>query len=1330
MNSLPYFGSTKNPRRTYVIGDSSEDGSVVQMHVISGALLQIIQSSVKLPSLESKEDIHAVILKAYGAPVQITDYFWSLCLDKLQSAKAIKADTDHDFAGVLLAIIQDILLCMEFPQWPAASTLVLRLAASLNSSKGLYHQDASVKQTCIDILGRILCYLYSNDAKMKLDSEWLDALAEENGFNDICVAATDMILKFLSDSSQQDRMASDTACRSARTFLLTKNLSEDATLQDGNEEYLGEETNLKHRNVDHDLDYIANNKIVELLTKYREKEKEMETLNFETGLSVSSARRLMCPIIHSAFSKASSAMLSWLLDMLNSQAQTSLLRSRTVKVLGDLATVNPEILQLSAVQAAVEQSLKDEAISVREASISLLGKHMVTDEELSMALLDTVIQATEDPGSSVRRSAINILRDCAIKIPGFPRAADAACSVLARIADPEESVRSSVARIVQSTWFGNCASNDKRESASKRKNKQSSEENFGEEETAIVRQQASLLAEVAKSAYESGGSTIRLPFDSQHPLVASLHLALSFSDTRNTIQGRTPGSSSKSQCFSNHLEISQSLLDILLALQTGTHSNAFSGKLTIDEDTNLCDEAQEEAEFSILLALHALSLADPAFVSPPDDPARFLRALAPLIKISPDSKYPTELERRRSAERLLCVLSIIEAILRQHIYLDDSLGAFSDMPQDLLGLINQHRYTQVVAGAIKCLAALSERSSLAAKKFYQTAAVYFSWLQAPERHSSNNLPRFLFILGNLARYGADIIDSNVENALESKHSMVGEITLDGCLTLFIGYWDASYDSRTEDPAEKAKLKTLEGQVRRYALEAVGQLAIARPLVLIEASSDAKTMLREALSLSSPPQLKLAALSMLMELLQADADALIQRQKTEKNAGSASKRNLSSKKHKKKKALKGKKRNYMNDDEDEDYFSEEEGKVDFGIRADRALKGAVAIENGEGDTLSQSSAILQQHWDAILKLATFRSFKSQAHKVVGKKNNEKNESEMSVSVRRRVIGLTEIVLRDGLVGPWTVVPVLVALCTDNITDIRTRALRLLSQLSDKHPQYADADKLCTGLRTAFQLHFDSPSGMPKDASIDERASSLPRLLSPNIVFGLGAVYSKLIQTSRPRRTAYLRALLQPFRTYLSSVRAGVITTPPNASSVEISPSMQKEKGVSSILYLIFVSGAVACLPFKKGEEPCLVIKEISGMISSHLDAILLELSENIEELVSGDGGDTEDNSSSRENFVNTYRAGAILCVLEQLRSFLQRSYNISHERLAEFAAAGNRKTVEDGITVNCSLNPIKDFQISSEIFKSEYINWDPNNAPAAKKLLDQLEAMHQEALADE
>ena len=90
--------------------------------------------------------------------------------------------------------------------------------------------------------------------------------------------------------------------------------------------------------------------------------------------------------------------------------------------------------------------------------------------------------------------------------------------------------------------------------------------------------------------------------------------------------------------------------------------------------------------------------------------------------------------------------------------------------------------------------------------------------------------------------------------------------------------------------------------------------IASPRSHVDGKGVAQQALARALSPDSAPAMALVALNGLIELIQADASELRQRQSRD------------------------------------------------------AAMGAVAAENGEGGDVSQSSAILQLHWDPILALA--------------------------------------------------------------------------------------------------------------------------------------------------------------------------------------------------------------------------------------------------------------------------------------------------------------------------------------------------------------------------
>jgi cohesin loading factor subunit SCC2 len=68
---------------------------------------------------------------------------------------------------------------------------------------------------------------------------------------------------------------------------------------------------------------------------------------------------------------------------------------------------------------------QDESVSVREAAVSLLGRHIAHNQALALRLFPTLARAATDPGTSVRKAAIKILWESCIRAPGFPRATGA-----------------------------------------------------------------------------------------------------------------------------------------------------------------------------------------------------------------------------------------------------------------------------------------------------------------------------------------------------------------------------------------------------------------------------------------------------------------------------------------------------------------------------------------------------------------------------------------------------------------------------------------------------------------------------------------------------------------------------------------------------------------------------------------------------------------------------------------------------------------------------------------------------------------------------------------
>lgn len=92
-------------------------------------------------------------------------------------------------------------------------------------------------------------------------------------------------------------------------------------------------------------------------------------------------------------------------------------------------------------------------------------------------------------------------------------------------------------------------------------------------------------------------------------------------------------------------------------------------------------------------ALHAFCLADVTLCMPANDPASFVRCLGPYLKVPPADPAATEKEKRRGAERLLCILFIISSLLCK---LDRvTPEAAQDLEADLVQLITLHIFQSV-----------------------------------------------------------------------------------------------------------------------------------------------------------------------------------------------------------------------------------------------------------------------------------------------------------------------------------------------------------------------------------------------------------------------------------------------------------------------------------------------------------------------------------------------------------------------------------------------------------------------------------------------------------
>lgn len=747
----PYLGVGRKCRRDVPL--PSEAGTMESVNVMTALLVQLVQGCAIMPLNSSPEAIRS----AYAACISTADDFWARCMGCIGSARAMRMESDADFVCVMVGMVQDLLQISCSKYWPSASTILIRLVTNLNSSMGLLSPDPVVRQFCVDILGKILSAVHKDSAHLATSADRLDDVVSEVGHENISEAAVELVLKILQSSD-----ASSAA--SARVFLCLRTLCED----------LGK-FEASSQNLDDLHDHAA-----DLLAAANETLSSHAATSCENTLSQEDVTLVMKVTVHQQFLTAAPAMLSWLLEIIDSKKQAPTTRAKAVKALGDVVSADHRVLDYPGMVVGVERALQDDAISVREAALTLVGKHMVQDASLALKLLRMVIKATEDQGSSVRRSAIKILRDCALVIPQehADRISEAYRAILNRSTDSEESVKGIVVRLFKSLWFDPVA---------------------GEDGLRVERsptERAQSLAGLATSivdASSSNSSNTRNLIDRSHPLIVLL------SDIQDEVN-----QSKRANMNREELRTATALLDLFM------YDNGDS--------------------ITYLHAMYALVLSNPKACIPESDPLRFLRALSPHLRRVP-AVEGSQADSRPHAEEILYTLGIITHILGD---MEEKRALISDiateMTEDLVDLINKHRFTAVVSAACECLAACSISSQTAAARLLNVAAIYLTWLKEPQSHSKN-LPRFLFIIGQVYRFGIRLL-GQVEAYLTDNPTLARTLTPRACMNTLSGFWSFNLDGQ---PA-------LVSQVRRSALESICQVMIASPLVAMNRESQTQSII--------------------------------------------------------------------------------------------------------------------------------------------------------------------------------------------------------------------------------------------------------------------------------------------------------------------------------------------------------------------------------------------------------------------------------------------------------------------------------------------------------
>jgi cohesin loading factor subunit SCC2 len=120
-----------------------------------------------------------------------------------------------------------------------------------------------------------------------------------------------------------------------------------------------------------------------------------------------------------------------------------------------ITDADPKLMVYPKVRNAVTARFSDEAISVREAAVSLVGLYVVHSPAVANAFHPAFMVALRDPGTSVRKRTIKILQDILCTNPSYKGRAEACTAMLSLAADPKEDdpVRDAIHDLFLKVWL-------------------------------------------------------------------------------------------------------------------------------------------------------------------------------------------------------------------------------------------------------------------------------------------------------------------------------------------------------------------------------------------------------------------------------------------------------------------------------------------------------------------------------------------------------------------------------------------------------------------------------------------------------------------------------------------------------------------------------------------------------------------------------------------------------------------------------------------------------------------------------------------------------------
>ncbi|KAJ8750135.1 hypothetical protein K2173_014050 [Erythroxylum novogranatense] len=848
------------------------------------------------------------LTKCHEAVTETCCLFWTRVLQRLTTVKNQDAS---EIKVMIENLVTDLLASLNLPEYPASAPILEVLCVLLLQNAGLKSKDTSARSMAIDILGTIAARLKHDAAICSKNNFWISVeLASEDNEDPsypkatccVCLNGRGEKLLFSCQSCQRmfhadcmglrEHETSKTSCH-CQICLCKKQLLVLQSYCKSQCKNGGKMDNVKSKKTSEVSDWITKVEIIQqFLLNYlqdavssddvlvfvrwfylclwcKDDSKSEEKFFYHLTrlksnmivrgsgatyplLTRDSVKKVTLALGQNiSFSRGFDKILHMLLASL--RENSPVIRAKALKAVSIIVEADPEVLCDKRVQLAVEGRFCDSAISVREAALELVGRHIASHPDVGLKYFEKIAERIKDTGVSVRKRAIKIIRDMCTSNANFSEFTAACIEIISRVGDDESSIQDLVCKTFYEFWF--------------------------EEPTGLQTQYygdgSSVPLEVSKKTEQIVEMLRRM---SSHQLLVTVikrNLALDFFPQSAKAAGINPMSLA---AVRRRCEIMcKCLLERILQV----------------EEMN--NEEMEARTLPYVLVLHAFCVVDPTLCAPASDPSQFVVTLQPYLK--------TQVDNRAVAQLLESIIFIIDSVIPLVWKLPQSV--IEELEQDLKQMIVRHPFLTVVHACIKYCIFLFHCINFQLAILLTAQVVYLCWICITRsigpvlffvlkkiKSFSASHDRCLCSLSRVAGKGASVIEYLIQvffKRLDSLGTDNKQLVVRSlfCLGLLIRYGNpllTNSNNKNIDVASSLNLFKKYLQVEDFgikvrSLQALGFVLIARPEFMLE--KDIGKILEATLSSGSDVRLKVQALQNILEYL-LDAESQMGTEKTSNN----------------------------------------------------------------------------------------------------------------------------------------------------------------------------------------------------------------------------------------------------------------------------------------------------------------------------------------------------------------------------------------------------------------------------------------------------------------